>query len=100
MTISARASRSVTPSRSGTMRSSTPWNFIYVLTTSATRGLSVSLTRTQLRLRADATIMNATSAVAVAPSYIEALVASRPVSSLIIDWYSKIYCSVPCEISG
>ena len=40
------------------------------------------------------------SAVAVVPSYIEALVTSIPVSSQIIDWYSKIYCNVPCEISG
>ena len=40
------------------------------------------------------------SAVAVVPSYIEALLTSMPVISHIMVWYSKIYWSVPCEISG
>ena len=53
----------------------------------------------RLRLAAfTATIM--ASAVAVAPSYIDALHTSSPVSEAIMLWYSKIYCRVPCEISG
>ena len=44
--------------------------------------------------------MSAASTNAVAPSYIDALETSMPVSAQIIDWYSKIACSVPCETSG
>lgn len=40
------------------------------------------------------------SAVAEAPSYIEALLTSMPVSWQISVWYSYIAWSVPCEISG
>ena len=37
----------------------------------------------------------AASASAVAPSYMEALLTSRPVSSQIAVWYSKMVCSTP-----
>ena len=40
------------------------------------------------------------SAAAVGPSYIEALLTSRPVSAQIMLWYSKIYLRVPWEISA
>ena len=40
------------------------------------------------------------SAAAVAPSYSEALATSMPVSAQIIDWNSKIVCSVPCDASA
>ena len=36
----------------------------------------------------------------VAPSYIDALDTSRPVNNAIMLWYSNIYWSVPCDISG
>ncbi len=37
---------------------------------------------------------------AVAPSYNDALDTSSPVSSQIIDWYSKSTCSTPWDSSG
>ena len=40
------------------------------------------------------------SAVAVAPSYMEALATSMPVMRQIWVWNSKRYCSVPWVISG
>ena len=40
------------------------------------------------------------SALAVAPSYSEALATSSPVRPQIIDWNSKMVCSVPCEASA
>ena len=40
------------------------------------------------------------SAVAVAPSYIEAFDTSSPVRAHIMLWYSNMYCRVPCDISG
>ena len=42
----------------------------------------------------------AASAQAVAPSYIDAFATSMPVSSQIIDWYSKMTWSVPWDTSG
>ena len=41
-----------------------------------------------------------TSAIAVEPSYIDAFATSIPVSWQISVWNSKMYCSVPCDISG
>ena len=55
---------------------------------------------TRLRLRAAATVIIMASAVAVAPSYIDAFDTSMPVRRDMMVWYSKIYWSVPCEISG
>ena len=42
----------------------------------------------------------AASAMAVLPSYIEALARSVPISWATSVWNSKIACSVPCAISG
>ena len=56
--------------------------------------------RTLLRFLALATHMSMASAVAVLPSYIEALEMAMPVRSAIMVWYSKIYCSVPCDTSA
>ena len=44
--------------------------------------------------------MTAASAEAVAPSYIEALATSMPVSIATWVWNSNRYCSVPCATSG
>ena len=46
------------------------------------------------------TVITMASAAAVAPSYSDALATSMPVSSQIIDWNSKMVCSVPCEASA
>ena len=50
----------------------------------------VSDTNTLSAFLALAKAIIAASAVAVAPSYIDALEISIPVSSAIIDWYSKM----------
>ena len=60
----------------------------------------VSLTSMRLRFLALETAIIMASAVAVVPSYIEALLTSMPVNSAIMLWYSKMYCRVPCEISA
>ncbi len=91
---------SLTPSLGATTVTEIPWKWAYVSTTRMTASVSVPESTTRLRFFAEATIMNIASAVAVAPSYMEALVASIPVSSLIMLWYSNMYWSVPCEISG
>ena len=44
--------------------------------------------------------MNAASATAVEPSYIEEFATSIARSSHMSDWYSKIVCSVPWLTSG
>jgi hypothetical protein len=44
--------------------------------------------------------MTIASAADVAPSYSDALDTSSPVSAQIIDWNSKIVCSVPCDASA
>ena len=44
--------------------------------------------------------MRMASAVADAPSYMEALLTSIPVSWQTRVWYSNSACSVPWEISG
>jgi len=53
-----------------------------------------ALTATRLRLVARMAI-RAASAAALAPSYMEALAQSRPVSLAIMVWYSKMHWSVP-----
>ena len=58
---------------------------MYVAMTRRTCGSGVADTSTRFFLRAEATIMNIDSAAAVAPSYIEALADSMPVSSEIMD---------------
>ena len=63
-------------------------------------GFIVADTSTWFLFLAWATAMKMASTAAVAPSYMEALVQSMPVSSQMWLWYSKIYCKVPCEISG
>ena len=55
----------------------------------------VSEMSTRLRFLAAAMHIIIASAVAVEPSYIEALEMSMPVRSAIMVWYSKMYCSVP-----
>ena len=60
----------------------------------------VADTNTLLRFLAAAVHIIIASAAAVAPSYIDALQHAMPVSSDIMLWNSKIYCSVPCEISA
>ena len=42
----------------------------------------------------------AASAIAVLPSYIDALARSVPINCETSVWNSKMACSVPCEISG
>ena len=44
--------------------------------------------------------MSTASAVALAPSYIDAFATGSPKSSLTIVWNSKIVCSVPCATSA
>jgi hypothetical protein len=44
--------------------------------------------------------MSAASAVADAPSYMDAFATSRPVSMQTKVCHSKSACSVPCETSG
>jgi hypothetical protein len=60
------------------------------------RAASTTLRRSFLSRRA----RSAASAQAVAPSYIEALETSRPVSRQTSVWYSKMACSVPWASSG
>ena len=50
----------------------------------------VSDTSTFVAFLALANAINAASAVAVAPSYIDAFEMSIPVRPVIIDWYSKM----------
>jgi len=52
------------------------------------------------RRRVARTAISTLSAQAEAPSYMEALAASIPVSWQTNVWYSKIACSVPWLISG
>ena len=79
------AVRSVMPSCSGMVSTVIPAPAAYVPTTAATAGLIVADMSTRRFLRAEATAMIMASAVAVAPSYIDALLTSSPVSSAIID---------------
>ncbi len=61
-------------------------------------GCAAALTRVTRRLRSRH--MAAASAAASAPSYMEALDTSMPVSSQIMVWYSKMDCSTPWLISA
>ena len=54
-------------------------------------GLRVALIKMRLRFLPAATAIIMASAVAVAPSYIDAFDTSMPVSSDIMLWYSKMY---------
>ena len=67
-----------------------PWKWAYVFTTFSTLGSTVSDTSTVSVFLVAAIVIMAASAVAVEPSYIEALDTSMPVSSAIMLWYSKI----------
>ncbi len=53
-----------------------------------------------LSRRVDRRAMNAASAKAEGPSYSEAFAASRPVSSVMQVWNSKMCCRVPWLTSG
>ena len=55
---------------------------------------------TALRRRVSRCAISTASAVAVEPSYIEALATSMPVSSATCVWNSNRACSVPWLISG
>ena len=54
-------------------------------------GLRVALSKMRLRFFPAATAIIMASAVAVAPSYIDAFDTSMPVSSAIMLWNSKMY---------
>ena len=62
-------------------------------------GWSVPAATTRLR-RVVRMAISAASAVADAPSYMEALATSQPVSPQIIVCHSKMACRVPWLISG
>ena len=67
-----------------------PWKCAYVLTTSRIFLSTVSEIITVSHFFAEATAIITASAVAVVPSYMDAFDMSIPVSSAIIDWYSKM----------
>ena len=67
-----------------------PWKWAYVRTTAKTLGSTVSDTITFPAFLATAAAIITASAVAVVPSYSDALDMSMPVSSAIIDWYSNM----------
>src|SRR5450759_5565300 len=98
-TDSDSASMSATPPRAGTVTTSSLPASAYVRSTSSHSGWTVSATMTRRRF-VELVARYAASAMAVAPSYTDALLTSMPVSAQIIDWYSKTVCSVPWEISG
>src|SRR5690606_13443214 len=77
----------------------TPSGLRYVRNTARVSGCTPRLTTTRSR-PVCLTARSAASAVAVAPSYIDALLTSRPVNSHMTVWYSKVAWRITCETSG
>ena len=65
-----------------------------------TLGRSVLETRTLVFFFVQEGAIFTASAAAVGPSYMEALLTSRPVREQTMLWYSNMYLSVPWEISA
>ena len=84
------ADMSVAPAASFTVSMLMPWKWAYVLITAVVLGATVSDTSTVPAFFAAALAIIIASAVAVVPSYIEALDMSMPVRRAIIVWYSKM----------